>query len=134
MTGQFRFKKTERLSGKKRIETLFREGNSLFYSPFRVIWLLSGQDNDVNPVARIAVAVSKKKFRKAVLRNLVKRRMREAYRKNKRLLTDWLKEKNQYLDVVFIYTGSQILSYRNMEEKIIVTLHKIIEENEKVDD
>lgn len=60
--------------------------------------------------------------------------MREAYRKNKRPLTDWLKGKNQSLDVAFIYTGSQILSYRNMEEKIIVTLHKIIEENEKVDD
>ncbi len=127
----YRLKKEERLSGKKRIEELFREGSSFFYSPFRVLWKFRGDGHPAVPDARIAIAVSRRNFKKAVHRNLIKRRIREAYRKNKSVLTKWLREKMLTVDVVFVYTGSQILSYRDIEEKIIITLRKIIEENEK---
>jgi len=133
MMGLYRLRKKERLSGKKRIEKLFQEGISVCCFPFRVVWLLSDRISG-NSLARITIAVSRKNFRNAVDRNLIKRRIREAYRRNKYILTEWLDKDSLTLDVAFIYTASQILSYRDIEEKIIVALHKIIEVNEKVTD
>ncbi|HHJ10299.1 MAG TPA: ribonuclease P protein component [Bacteroidetes bacterium] len=133
MMGLYRLRKKERLSGKKRIEKLFQEGISVYCFPFRVVWLLSDRISG-NSLARITIAVSRKNFRNAVDRNLIKRRIREAYRRNKYILTEWLDKDSLTLDVAFIYTASQILSYRDIEEKIIVALHKIIEVNEKVTD
>ena len=131
--GQYRLTKKERLSGKKQIEVIFREGNSFFIAPFRVIWLSYDQGPMRAPV-RMMIAVSGKNIRKAVKRNLIKRRMREAYRKHKNILTEWLADKNMALDVVFIYTGTQILLYQDIEKKLVLSLQKIVAENEKTTD
>ncbi len=131
--GQYRLKKEERLSGKKQIEALFQEGKTFFCSPLRIVWIRRARVSGGSP-ARMTVAVSRKNFKRAVDRNLVKRRIREAYRKNRATLTGWLEKNNLALDMVFIYTSSQIPAYRDIEEKIMVTLQKIIEEYEKVND
>ncbi|MCD6202001.1 MAG: ribonuclease P protein component [Bacteroidales bacterium] len=131
--GKYRLKKKERLSGKKRIDELFQEGRTFFYPPLRVVWIEADRAPG-RPPARMAIAVSRKNFKRAVDRNLIKRRIREAYRKNKVALNMWLEENNRALDVVFIYTASQIPAYRDIEEKIMVTLQKIIKEYEKVND
>jgi len=131
--GQYRLKKEERLSGKKRIDTLFQEGNTIYYSPLRAVWIEANRAPG-RPPARMAIAVSRKNFKRAVGRNLIERRIQEAYHKNKEVLNTWLEENNRALDMVFIYTASQIPAYRDIEEKIIVTLQKIIEEYEKVND
>ena len=128
--GQYRLKKEERLSGKKRVEELFHNGNSFFHPPFRVIWGIG----DAGVPVRMAVAVSKKSFKHAVRRNLIKRRIREAYRRNKNILTRRQRDTGTTLDVIFVYTGTRILSYREIEEKIIVILRKIRENNEKAAD
>ena len=75
------FEKSERLCSTKIISGLFENGNIFYTSLFKVVW-------NKSPVtlplpAQVAFSVSKRGFRLAVTRNLIKRRMREAYRKNK---------------------------------------------------
>ncbi len=130
---QFRFRKTDRLSGKKKIDKLFLNGNSLFIAPFRVLWLGS-KVYAGGFHARVVISVPKKYIKRAVKRNLIKRRIREAYRKNRSELVEYLKKKDINLDMFLIYTYAQILSYRDIEKKIILLLRKITKENEKDSD
>jgi len=127
--GQYRFKKVERLSGRKQIEDLFQTGNSLYNPPYRILWKQVNSVPGTFPV-RIAISVPKKIIRKAVNRNLIRRRIREAYRLHKSVLVNFLMKKNISLAVIIIYTSPHILSYRDIEEKIMLTLKNIIEENE----
>ena len=87
------FKKAERLGSKALIEKLFKSGRSFTTHPYRVTWLEHAL-NTAYP-AQIAFAVPKKTFKRAVDRNKLKRRGREAYRKNKAILYDGLKEQNR---------------------------------------
>lgn len=71
-----------------------------------------------NDVDRIMVSVPKKLFKRAVKRNLLKRRIRESYRKQKHNLTI-----EGGLDVLFTYNTKEIMTY----EQIYATVGQIIE-------
>ncbi len=79
----------------------------------------------------MAVSVPRKIFKRAVKRNLIKRRIREAYRLNRSVLTDFLAERGIFLDMIFIYISREILPYRDIEDKIVLSLRKIRGEYEK---
>ena len=69
--------KAERLNRKKVIEKMFAGGSRSFsLFPLRVVWL--PVEELAAPVS-ILVSVSKRRFKRAVKRNRVKRRVREAY-------------------------------------------------------
>jgi ribonuclease P protein component len=108
----FSFKKAERLCSKKQIEKLFSEGNSFLFYPLKVVYM----DFDFpEPFpAKSAFSVSKKRFKTAVQRNLIKRRMREAYRLNKQLFT--LDDNSSKKAVFFIYIGKEILDFQTIEK------------------
>ncbi len=112
----YTFKKKERLCSRKVIEKLFSTGNSFFCYPFRVIWLETETDSPYP--AQMAVSVSRKKIRKAVKRNLVKRRVRESYRLQKGLLYKTLKQNNKKMVLTFIYTQSRVHQYRVIEKGV----------------
>ena len=119
----FSFKKAERLCSKKQIEKLFSEGNSFLYYPLKVVY--TDIDFPEPFPAKAAFSVSKKRFKNAVRRNLIKRRMREAYRLNKHLLI--LDENSSKKAVFFIYIGKEILDFQAIEKALkrsLVTLAK----------
>lgn len=123
------FKKIERLNSKKQIELLFTEGESFFKYPFKVIYLT---ENNIKPdVPKLLISVSRKNFKKAVDRNKIKRIIREAYRKNKEPLITTLREKDIVLVFAIIYTAKTILSYAEIEKKIILILQRLIEQDEQ---
>jgi ribonuclease P protein component len=112
----FGFPKTERLTGQKKIEELFQHGSSFFLYPYRVKYLAK----DELAAPQVLIAVPKKKLRKAVDRNLVKRRTREAYRLHKALL-----KPSQSIYVAFIYQAQEVLPFDSLESQMKKGLQKL---------
>lgn len=109
---RFTFKKQERLCSKKQIEKLFAEGTSCLVYPLRMVYAKTEFPGPCFPKA--GFAVSRKYFRKAVTRNLIKRRMREAYRLNKHLLSSG--EQQIPGAVMIIYVGKKALDFHSIEK------------------
>jgi ribonuclease P protein component len=75
----------------------------------------------------MAVSVPKRLFKKAVDRNLLKRRIREAYRLNKSDLYVVLQQKDLKINLVIQYRHQQIVSFHLIQEALKKGLHKLIE-------
>jgi ribonuclease P protein component len=105
--------KNERLHSKKLIKELFDKGSSFFLYPFKVMVL--DINIDIQETNQVLFSVSKKKLKKAVDRNLIKRRMREAYRLNKQILMDMNNGKKK---IGLIYVSSEIVTFQVIENKI----------------
>lgn len=117
---RFTFKKSERLRSKKLISEIFENG-FLFYTPmFRVSWITL-QAGSTLP-AQAAFSVPKKNIRSAVVRNLVKRRIREAYRRNKYILYDFLNSEKISTAFFVIFRDTSPIDYCQMEESVIEIL------------
>jgi ribonuclease P protein component len=123
----FKLTRNERLSGRKRIEHLYANGKSFHLPSIRVMWILNTEE-EILSLSQVMFSAPKKKFKKAVTRNRLKRLMRESYRKNKHLLNDFLEEKNKNIHLSIVFTGSADISYAETEGKIILTLQRLIEE------
>ena len=119
------FSKKDRLYKSSRIESLFLEGERLYESPFKVIW---DESDSLDSIIKIAVSVPKKGLPKANQRNHIKRLVREAFRKQKSYFTEKLQFKNKAIILILIYTLPSILSFAEIEDKISVTLHRLLDE------
>ena len=116
--------KAERLRSRKTISLLFEKGKAINAPPVRMIWLEAA--NRDNSILQFAVAVPKKNFKRAVDRNRLKRQMREAIRKNKMAVKSVLSEKGKPCALLFVFSGKEAVPYREIEDKIIVILHRFI--------
>ncbi len=116
------FRKSERLCSKVLLDRLFSEGKSTYSYPYKFFFLEVGQPDD--PDIRVVFSVPKKIFKQAVKRNLIKRRMKEAYRLNKELITE--KNCGRKIIVMVIYTEKEILDYKTIETFLIKGFKKII--------
>ncbi len=117
------FKKEERLSKTKVINRLFAEGKKFTIAPFRVYWLEIETEGDYP--AQVLISVSKKQFKRAVDRNLIKRRTREAYRRNKTAFYSYLNKNAKNCVFALLYYSDEIASYNEIEEKIIFILQRL---------
>ena len=119
--------KKERLNSKTLIERLFSGGSKSFPAfPLRVVYM-PVEPSEQDAAASILISVPKKRFKRAVKRNLVKRQVREAYRKNKHLLLDALASRNKRLIIAFIWLDNHIHSSAEVEEKVKKLLFHIVE-------
>lgn len=116
-------KKGERLCSRKQIKELFEQGKPLLAYPIKLLWKKK-EETTTFPV-QVVIAVPKRNIRKAVLRNKIKRKLREAYRKNKYLLNDGIVEKQVKCTAAFIFTGKEDVSYKDIESKIIQLLLRL---------
>ena len=112
-----KFSKKERLSNKKIIQELFDKGSSFYLYPFKV-YTLRNSDPEF-PFHQVLFSVSKKNFKRAVDRNLIKRRMREAFRLNKNTIAASCK-----LQIAYIYSAKEILTFAQLEERLVKTFNR----------
>ena len=111
---RYTLSKEERLSWKRYIDLLFAEGQSFVAFPLRVIYL--PLEEEMPARASFLVSVPKKKFNRAVKRNLIKRQVREAYRVRKYDLLDPLEAKGTRMLIAFLYIDKEVHPFSKMEK------------------
>lgn len=113
---RYTFGKEERVTGEKRIEKLFAEGQSFIAYPLRIVFMAYECDKR-HPVS-ILISIPKKRLRLAVQRNRMKRLVREAYRLNKYLFEGIEQREGYGMDIAFIYVKNEICEYNAIEKAI----------------
>lgn len=99
--------KGERLSGKRAVESLLKRGRYFSEGCLRVCHAPSEQ-----ACSRILVSVPKRNFKRAVKRNLLKRRIRESFRLEKEML------EGRPTDLMFFYTEKEVLPFETIRSAV----------------
>jgi ribonuclease P protein component len=126
---KYTLKKQERLYKRKEIEELFRQNKVIKAYPF-ILFHHQLKDEDQTGPLKFGVSVPKRKIKKAVDRNLLKRRIREAYRLQCPDLKNYFRGQEKTVHLMFVYTHHEILSYGQIEDKIILLLRRLLSEYE----
>lgn len=107
---------------------LFAEGKSFSAPPFRVIYRYSDEQGNI-PV-KVLFSVSKRNFKRAVHRNRIRRLMREAWRKNRQPLWEFVSVKQKTLHIALVYTRTELPHLAGLESKIIQIIHRLTSSDE----
>lgn len=107
--------KEERLCGKTSVSALISDGKWGATPHLRFCWA-AGRETGLN---RLMVSVPKKYFKRAVKRNLLKRRLREAYRLQKELLTA------TGIDLMLAYSHPEIADFQTVYAEVAEILQRI---------
>ena len=101
--------------------------------PLRIVFMQmeknenDGRNGNDEPLVSILVSVPKKRFRHAVDRNRMKRLVREAYRLNKHILWEALKEKDYRLALAFVCITDTLPSFYAVNKSMTKALTRIAE-------
>ena len=120
------FSKQERLCGKKQIDNLFATGESFKEGSFAVIW--KTQKGNLEFPAQIMISIPKRNIAKANQRNLLKRLVREAYRKQKQILYKALSKQEKQIIFAISYLKSNIIKKKEVELEINLVLNRLIKQ------
>ncbi len=116
--------KQERLKSNLRIQELLKNGHKVSRFPLKVYWTCGNRPQKY-PV-RMAVIVPKHRFKRAVDRNLMKRRIREAYRLNKNLVYEPLLKKDLNISMIILFLSDEFISFDSLETGIRELLQKLV--------
>ncbi|MCS7037027.1 MAG: ribonuclease P protein component [Saprospiraceae bacterium] len=122
------FERCERLRSRKLLGRLFQEGRSFMAFPVRVVWLpLSPTERQAARFetnrAQVAVSVPKRRYRQAVVRNRIRRQVREAYRLHKHLLYQTLEHRNLDIALLLIFVGKETPTFDQLTDSMSKLLH-----------
>lgn len=95
----------------------------MFHYPFIFAWAFTPLPS--NSPAQVVFSIPRKKFRRAVDRNRIRRQMREIYRLNKNTFYTKLQQHNLQAAVMFIFVGKQKLPYAEMEQSMLTIFEKL---------
>jgi len=119
----YKLHKDEKLCSRTAVNRLFDEGRSLMAFPLRAAYRLRPRGD--HPV-QFLISIPKKRIRKAVGRVALRRRVREAYRLNRRqLLLPVLDQLDCGVDIAFVYLDNTQAPYSVINEKMVGLLNRI---------
>lgn len=123
---KYSLKKAERIYHRDDFSQLFNEGERISAYPIQLLFRISKiDDSQEKDFLQAAWVAPKRNFKKAVDRNLLKRRMKEAYRIHRIPLKNEVEKQHKSLHLIFIYTAKELLSYAQIEDKIILLLQRL---------
>ena len=127
-----RFTKQERLCSVKDLDRLYKNGNQVKVFPLKLLYQEVSKSDKQWPVPiKIAISVPKRLYKKAVDRNTLKRRLKEAYRTKKQSLYDLCGSEIK-LSVLLIYIGREMVDSAEINKKMQSVLEALSKKiNEK---
>lgn len=124
---RFTLSKEERICSKKLINELFTgNGRSMTAFPLRVVFMKRTIVDD-QPRAAMLVSVPKRYFKHAVDRNRVKRQVREAFRRNKSIITQNLTDDHEAVSMAFVWLTDEKFPSSEVENRMVRLLTRISE-------
>lgn len=129
MTARATLGRQERIKSRKTVEQLFAGGksHSMADFPLRIVYMQTKRMAEEPPV-QMMVSVSKRHFKHAILRNRVKRQVREAYRLNKQALTDAVAQRfDMSLKIAFIWQADKTFPSTAVHQHMRTLLQRMTE-------
>lgn len=124
---RFTLSKEERICSKKLINELFTgNGRSMTAFPLRAVFMKRTVGDD-QPRAAMLVSVPKRYFKHAVDRNRVKRQVREAFRRNKSIITQNLTDDHKAVAMAFVWLTDEKFPSSEVENRMVRLLTRISE-------
>lgn len=123
-----KFPQCERSFSVYEIETLFAKGKHRVEGSIKMV-VKRDPPIESKPRIKVLFSVPKRAFKRANKRNMLRRRMKESYRLNKSLVTEFVKEER--LSIAWIYLGKEILSYQQIHESISKHIQWLIKNLQK---
>ena len=129
--GSFSFPRNQRLKSKKISDLVFATGQKTKATPLIARFLDTLLPEPVS--TQVMVTVSKKKFKRAVDRNRIKRLMREAWRLEKPPLENRLAANEKQRAIVFIFVGNELPTLEQVQSAIASLVSQMLPDKQDQD-
>ncbi|NMB70036.1 hypothetical protein GYA27_02435 [candidate division WWE3 bacterium] len=106
------------------VNSLLKSELSRFHYPIKLIYQVDERipgGIEENPHYKVIFIIPKRYLKKAYMRNLAKRRLREAFRMNQNLL-DQFRERGKTVYLAFIYVSAEVVSFKQLESGVVKLL------------
>ncbi len=121
---KFSLPKEKKLKKRDEIQRLFKEGKRIKKGELQLIYLVENVAGNSEPF-KLGVSVPKKKFKRAVDRNRLKRLIREGFRLNQVQIEKQCELKQKHCLLMFVFQGSDLVNYAALEPKIVLILREL---------
>lgn len=112
----FSLGKNDRLKSRKALDALYNSGESVKSFPVKIIYHINVAEEESE--LKAAFSAPKRLHKKAVSRNLIKRRIKEVYRLQKPLITDSIGDKKLSVHLLYVFIGKEIVDYQTIYNAI----------------